>query len=399
MKANPRAFFWVCKWNWKHPGPIVHVAVQNSLALAQQGHPTHLVVGDGPNSATAKDLKDFYGLPQVLEQFHVHRIHRRNILGTRSSLWVYTEAVRLALREHKKGPVTVISRDPGFLPFLAFLRSRGVTTLYETHDFHAELGWRETKTSFQHRKCQWFEKLFLPRISGILTITSPQAALYGRLFPATPVKTLTLGNNPAPLPDGAAIEKRRQLRTLAYVGHLHGYKGVGLLLRAAQRLGPEGVSLRFLGGNPSQIERFDAMARELNVAQWVRFQEFLPPAELHTVLQSEVSLGAVLLRETFYNRNLTCPVKALDYLSHALPVVGSELPTVRDVVGDAAIYLPTTCSPKTLANAVLDLLNDPSAYLAATLAASYRANSVTWLRRAEALAAWSASLGSEDVSG
>ncbi len=90
------------------------------------------------------------------------------------------------------------------------------------------------------------------------------------------------------------------------------------------------------------------------------------------------------MQDGFYNRYLTCPVKVLDYLSHALPIIGSDLPSVRETAGNAAVYIAPDDSDA-LVRAVTNLLDDSDAYQRATGLSRARARELSWPNRAAAI--------------
>ena len=108
---------------------------------------------------------------------------------------------------------------------------------------------------------------------------------------------------------------------------MHGEKGVDFLLGVAAELAKSDIRISFWGGKAQKIPYFEEKTRELGIADMVEFVPFQPPEVLHAAIAEQASLGVVMLRDTYYNRYLTCPVKALDYLSHGLPAIGSDLPT------------------------------------------------------------------------
>jgi glycosyltransferase involved in cell wall biosynthesis len=112
---------------------------------------------------------------------------------------------------------------------------------------------------------------------------------------------------------------------------------------------------------------------------------------MHERLRSEFSVGLVPLEDTFYNRYLTCPVKALDCLAHEIPMVGSDLPSVRAVAGSAATYCPPG-DADAFAGRILDLLDDEAAYAAACGASRERAAQLSWDARARAIASFGETL-------
>jgi glycosyltransferase involved in cell wall biosynthesis len=92
-----------------------------------------------------------------------------------------------------------------------------------------------------------------------------------------------------------------------------------------------------------------------------------------------------MLADTYYNRYLTCPVKALDYLTHGIPALGTDIPSVREVLDDAGTYLPEG-DHDTFVREALRLLDDPLAYATAVEKTRARSAQITWQERAKALA-------------
>jgi glycosyltransferase involved in cell wall biosynthesis len=98
-----------------------------------------------------------------------------------------------------------------------------------------------------------------------------------------------------------------------------------------------------------------------------------------------------MLADTYYNRYLTCPVKALDYLTHGIPALGTDLESVREVLDMAGIYIPEN-DVEAFTQEVLRLLDDSQAYADATLRTQQRAVQITWEERAKSLVSFSRSL-------
>lgn len=370
---------WVNKRDWKHPGPILAVGLRNAHSFAAAGVETHLCCGKGVPSDTDADLRDFYGVSRQ-GLFHVHRYGRSPVGGSAA---FFCRAFALARRLAGRDRLAILTRDPGFLPFLALLcRNPRILGFYEAHNFLADLSWRETPPGWAEKRDGWLERRFLPRISGLVAITREQGRLYEKAFPRLSVCALPLGARPR----GACAEdldRRRLARTLIYVGHLHGFKGVGSLLtfarKASRRLN---IHLSFVGGAATQLERFQARATAAEIRDVVTFRPFVSPAELDEILHREASAGAVLLEDTFYNRNLTCPAKALDYISHGLPVFATDMPSNREVLGDAGFYVKRK---KEMMSILLRLLESPEAYADASRAALARARELSWENRARRL--------------
>ncbi len=378
--AETMKFIWVNKRDWLRPGPIVTMTLRSAHALASLGHETHLVLGAGSESNTDDDLKNFYGLTP-LPQLHIHRVHKRRFFGTELSASVYRHAAKLATTT--AGSVSVLTRDAGFLPMMARLQKSGssVRCYYEPHDFFADLAWLGKKKKFADLRQRHLERRYLPRLSGLLCIAGGQQELYRQHLPGVRSIYLPLGCDPCP---PLSSEERRSKRCAVYVGHLHGSKGLYALFSAAERLRRTGHDLRFamLGGTTEQVARSHKSAEEHGVAELFSFVPFLSPELLRQKLHAEYSIGLAPLQDTFYNQNLTCPVKVLDYLSHGLPVVGTEVRSVRETAQDAALYADPE-RPSELARRIRDAMNQAELHAKLSAASARRGQELSWTRRAE----------------
>jgi hypothetical protein len=78
-------FAWLNKRDWKYPGPIATMAVQNEHALANPGHETHLFVGAGEVASNIEDdLREFYRLEPVEKLQVLSRARARGIVLAKS---------------------------------------------------------------------------------------------------------------------------------------------------------------------------------------------------------------------------------------------------------------------------------------------------------------------------
>jgi len=357
----------------------------NAAAFAWNGSPTSLFVEAGPDSDTEHDLRDFYGLePHPL--LDIRRIG--SAPGRRRAVYAAALAHVDALCRNEED-VLVCTRELGCLPALFALRRRHparLRVLHECHDYYWSIGHLPERGVSALRR-QWSERLLLPHVDALVCLTEYQRALYQSHLPRRPAIALPLGTLPQPL-DAGRLEQRRQARSTAYIGHLHDYKGLESLFALAAALQAHAVTLQAFGGGTEQVELLRRRARASGIEATLAFTPFLPPRELHARLAHTVSIGIVPLQDTYYNRYLTCPVKALDLVSHALPVVATDLPSVRAILGDAGCYC--NFDPEPTAALIAQLLADPALYAARSRRMSERAQLLTWERRAAALTAFAA---------
>jgi glycosyltransferase involved in cell wall biosynthesis len=376
---------WINKSPWRKPGPIVYMGLLNALAFAWNEIATTLFVEAGEDSDTDADLRDFYGLePHPLLQI------RRIASGPGKRRAVYRAALAHIDSLCRSGETALVcTRELGCLPALIALRRRYPSTLrvlHECHDYY--LSTRHLpKRGFAALRRHWSERILLPQVDGLVCLTEHQRALYQQHLPERPAIALPLGTLPHPV-DAELWERRRHARSVAYIGHMHEYKGLEALFGLAGELQKNGVTLHAIGGGATQVESLRQRAREAGIEATLRLTPFLPPRQLHARLASDVSIGLVPLQDTFYNRYLTCPVKALDFISHGLPVIGTDLPSVRAILGDAGYYADFSAGQT--AKLIVELLSDAALYAAHSQQMSARAGMLTWQQRAAALTEFAA---------
>jgi glycosyltransferase involved in cell wall biosynthesis len=253
--------------------------------------------------------------------------------------------------------------------------------LHEAHDFYLTTRHLENPgISFSNLRRRWSEWALIPKTDGLLCLTEHQRALYQQGFPKLPAIALSLGSL-AP-PQISDFERRRLQRRIAYIGHLHNYKGVELIFGLAGLLKQANVELLSFGGNDEETCSLQGRAEQEGLGEILKFRSFVAPKHLHEILDNDISLGLMPLLDTFYNRYLTCPVKALDFIAHGLPVLASELPSVREVLRQTGFY----CSSKNVAefaSKAITILDDPSLYASASAASYARRDELQWRLRAQ----------------
>ena len=374
---------WVHSGSWKSSAAISYIGVHSAWSFAQAGIETHLLMPEvGAGSDTAYDLQEFYGLaPHPL--LNIHRINlRRRSWNVRHPYFALAE--KMALDFCRTDPLLVLTREQRFLPQLARLAEKpNCHCLFETHYFYADQSWRNSASvSRGDQKRGALERKYLPQIDGIVAITADQLALYQKALPGLNGIVAPLGVKTLTMPAADEIERRRKRRVVAYIGHLMRSKGIPGMLSIAGKLSKENIRIAMFGGASAEAEnlRGTTEAKENHIT----VTPFLSPAKMFQVLAKTASIGIVALEDDFFNRHLTCPVKALDFLALGMPVVASDLPSTRDVLGDAALYFPPN-DGKLMADQIYKLLDNPDLYRILCEKARARAQLLCWESRATSL--------------
>lgn len=200
----------------------------------------------------------------------------------------------------------------------------------------------------------------------------------------------------AVIPDGAAPElfhvasedRRPEPGRFVYAGSLAPWKGLETAFQALVRA--PGASLDVLGGGLASPDGRAAVevARSLGITGRVRFHGALPQPALHPFFAS--ACAGILPLDGRYSlaARYTSPLKLFEYLCAGLPIVASDLPSIREVVAhEKEGLLFEDRNADALASTLRRLASEPG--LARRLGEAARAASAdyTWQRRGERILA------------
>jgi glycosyltransferase involved in cell wall biosynthesis len=161
---------------------------------------------------------------------------------------------------------------------------------------------------------------------------------------------------PSPLParDG-------RVPTLLYIGTLADWQGLDVVVKALPKiLEKQPVQLRIIGrGRSRQRKMLAKQIRKLGVEEHVIVQPAVPHHEIPALIaEADLCVAPLGLND----RNVTqgaCPIKLLEYMAAARPLLASNMPIVRELVRedvDALLFSPN--DPDDLARQAVTLLDD-----------------------------------------
>jgi len=93
-----------------------------------------------------------------------------------------------------------------------------------------------------------------------------------------------------------------------------------------------GNKLLLIGGkSKKEIQSIEKLIVSMSLSEKVIVTGWLEKEKIYKLLQ-ETLIGIVPLQPTFFNKNLTSPLKIFDYYSCGIPVLGSDLSTTRELI-------------------------------------------------------------------
>jgi glycosyltransferase involved in cell wall biosynthesis len=153
---------------------------------------------------------------------------------------------------------------------------------------------------------------------------------------------------PVPPPDGAPLR-------LVYAGTLSPWQGLPTLLEAMERLrGGAGVELHVVGpAKSSWREGVRALARRLRVHHALHLSGSMDQADLVPVLRTAHACVAPLPGDPRNSVQGCCPIKILEYMAAARPILSTEIAPVLEILSHGkTAWLVEPGSPAALAEGI-----------------------------------------------
>ena len=251
---------------------------------------------------------------------------------TRTAWSLYREALR------QNGDIYHF-HDPELIPLGLLLAARGKTVVYDIHeDAPADVLHKDYLPRRLRRPLMWsvrrLEDAACRRFSGLIAATPTIAE---RFYPIN-ANTVVVHNFPmldeiAPNLDSSWNERPP---AAAYIGSISERRGIRQILQALAVLPPGSPAQMMLAGPPSP----EGLLPELEVLPgWARVQYWgvLDRPSVANLL-SRARLGLLVLQPepNFVN---AMPIKLFEYMAAGIPVIASDFPLWRRIIGEAACGL------------------------------------------------------------
>jgi glycosyltransferase involved in cell wall biosynthesis len=419
VNALPRIWY---AGNFEWPAPLARSiqTVHTAHALSRAGAYSRLVTMKPRSpSPSLSDALATYGLEPhprfthqavpVLRAFDSIRqleIHKRLAITNFSYCGLAALLAFKASLRSKRRPDWIVARDPRVA--WTFLRLRPALKVPVVYEVHELFGTRPRDNSSLNASEQWgvanrtrsLESHVLRGADKLITLTEACRALIIENHGIPPERIQVI-------PDGTVIpavprsHPPLDSRSVYYVGQLYPWKGVDTLVRAMA--GVPNALLTIIGSGVMEAgidrdrERLEALSTSLGLAERVRIEPFVPYREVAEKL-SHANVAVVPLPDVLMSRYFTSPLKLFDYMAAGVPIVASDLPSIREVISpESNGLLVEPDNPEALAAGLSRVLDDGA--LSQRLAARARLDveAYSWDARAKRMLEFLMSDGSSDA--
>lgn len=166
---------------------------------------------------------------------------------------------------------------------------------------------------------------------------------------------------------------------ILYTGHLYEWKGADTLARAAALI-PSKIQVIFVGGTDKHVEDFKERYGGLdNVFILGR----KPHHEIPLYLKSADVLVIPNSAKEEISRSYTSPMKLFEYMASGVPIIASDLPSLREILNNDNAYFFKPDDAKSLAEIIKKVLVEKDERMIKAKRTKEKVQNYSWLNRSE----------------
>jgi glycosyltransferase involved in cell wall biosynthesis len=308
----------------------------------------------------------------------------------------YVSVIKEIWHHRKNGNVVIFLRDKKLARLLLFLKWLLKTPLFfESHGVaYLVLQDKIKRDKIKITLADWcrkkikvwkyfrLERFIYQKVDGIICQTvGIEQEIRKRFNISAPVKVIYSATRMTARKPISDCEK------ILYLGQLYPQKGTDILIQSLKYL--PGRELIIIGGNKKEdVLRIQKLCDRVCAKDRVVITGHVEPCELENYF-SQIGVGVIPILDVIETQLFTSPLKLFDYMAAKIPIVASNLPSIREVLSDGETgILVEPNNPKRLAEGIEKMLSDPVLAQKISEQAYQKAKNYTWEKRSEKILAF-----------
>ena len=337
-----------------------------------------------------KECLQVYGIPE-LENLSIYGPKEKS-----RRIYFYLMVFREIWRHRGNKDAIVFLRDKKLARLLLLFKwliripcifeSHALTYLVHQHKFNREKPDRPLKGWFKNklrvRRYYRLERYIYKKADGIICQTAGLEKEIRKTFHVSaPVDVIYSGT----WLKGKKVKQRGQ--DILYLGQLYPQKGTDILIESLRYLPDK--KLIIIGGNKERdVLRTQRLCKRFGVYERVVLTGYIEPREIETYF-NRIGVAVIPILDILETRLFTSPLKLFDYMASKIPIVASDLPSMREILknGETAILVEPN-NPKKLAEGINLILSDETLAQNISEQAYRKAMEYSYGKRAEKIMAF-----------
>jgi len=351
-------------------------AAKSCEAFASEGFNVELIIPKRKGLVEANPF-EYYSVKENFKVRYVDVIDLfDNSINKKVAFWIsqisfVISSTFFILKNGNRGNI-IYSNEPPNLFALSFFREN---TFYEMHDFP------ESKL--------WLFGIFLKRMKWILIHNNWKIEELRKQFGFMRDKKILHQPNAVEIKDfdiSVSKEEARKMldiekyhKIVLYTGHLYGWKGVDTLASVAPFI-PKDTHILFVGGTEKDIYDMEGKYAQYENVHFVGHKK-------HTEIPLWQKAADVLVLPNTAKEKIskyyTSPMKLFEYMASGVPIVASDIPSIREIVDGSMVSFAIPDNSNSLADAIETVLNNIGDVLSKVEKSYNEVQKYTWGIRAK----------------
>jgi len=170
-------------------------------------------------------------------------------------------------------------------------------------------------------------------------------------------------------------------KVILYTGHLFSWKGVDTLFEAAHLLSE--YLIYFVGGTDEDIEKAKSKWQRANGNIVIIGRK--PHEEIPLWQKAADVLILPNTAKEDVSKFETSPVKLFEYMASGVPIVASDLPSIRNIVNENSVFFFEPDNPESLAQTISHILSNSQETIKKSVYAYQEIQQYSWENRSSAI--------------
>ena len=225
----------------------------------------------------------------------------------------------------------LLSNDlDSLLPNYWVSKIKKIPIVFDSHEIYSELP--SVQGRFSQKVWRKLEKFLIPKMKYFYTVSESYANFFEKKYKNRPIVIRNMPflqeNDDFPLDFPLPKKSDEKQKILIYQGAVSAGRGIDKMIQAMQFL--ENVQLWIVGDGLEKKE-YEDLAERLNLSSKIFFFGMILPEKLKKITPS-ADVGLCLEEDLGLSYCFALPNKLFDYIHAEIPVLGTNLPEIQNLV-------------------------------------------------------------------
>jgi glycosyltransferase involved in cell wall biosynthesis len=273
---------------------------------------------------------DLYGLPPLRRRYQTQRFplffQKGFLLFAEFNFKLFWKL----LFQSDKDTILLSNDLDSLFPNYLISKIKKIPLVFDSHEIYSELP--SVQERFSQKIWRKLEKFLIPKMKYFYTVSESYADFFEKKYKNRPIIVRNMPflqkNDDFPLDFDLPKKSNKTQKILIYQGAVSAGRGIDKMIQAMQFI--ENAQLWIIGEGLEKTE-YENLAKKLNLTQKIFFLGTILPEKLKKITPL-ADAGLCLEEDLGLSYRFALPNKLFDYIHSEIPVLGTNLPEIENLV-------------------------------------------------------------------